>query len=451
MRIKAYLKSLRVRIVLAFATLALVSSIGYSFFAWFIFDVTDDRLFNWYALEISRHAQTTQQIPLDSVNRRSLVGSEFQIVQFLTQEYGQAIHPYAKPPYRFEDLLGISHKTAYPDNYIVYDFEGSAEQAELQVVVSPWQQQKLYVIYDISGFDSGSDPSTFNADKFVLLILVPLAILITLLAVLLSMGLTRSVLKPLTNLAKQVEKVDPQRLPKRIYGQFFPDEVGSLANTLSTLMKRIGEYVDNEKRFSREVSHELRTPTTSLTMALDLLQNTQLDETQAKLAGRMHRATSEMTQLINTFLLLAKNNPDQHQTEIIPLFPLVEQVIDKLSYLLASKDVAIINELDKHAQCQANRTLLEIVLSNLLRNAFQYTHTGQVRVHFKDACLSVQDTGFGIPASEINNINQAFYSLQPDGVGLGMSIVQRIVWQLGWKLEVVSEAGEGTEVKLCID
>ena len=97
---------------------------------------------------------------------------------------------------------------------------------------------------------------------------------------------------------------------------------------------------------------------------------------------------------------------------------------------------------------KTNQALLEIVLTNVLRNAFQYTHEGEVKIASNETQLIVTDTGFGIPAQELDKINQPFFSLQPDGLGLGMSIVQRIVWQLGWQLNIESESGKGTRVIL---
>ncbi|WP_111976925.1 sensor histidine kinase [Algibacillus agarilyticus] len=453
MQITRYLKSLRVRIVLAFTTLACVSAMGYSAFAWFIYDVTDDRLFNWYALEITKHAVKTQQIPANTVNSVSFVGNEQHLLKYLQQHYQIALaDELSTAKQTLAQLSNLSHITEYPEGYKVIDIEGSSQEPALQVVAVPWQNQTLYSIYDVSGFAQASDPSSLNADKFVLIILIPLAILVTLLAILLSLFLTRSVLKPLTQLAAQVENVQPEHLPRQFTGSFFPDEVGTLAQTLSTLLTRIDDYVESEKRFTREVSHELRTPTTSLTMALDLLQNTELDANQRKLIGRMQRANTEMTQLINTFLQLAKNTATGHTheaiNEAINVAAQTDLVIDKLSYLFSYKPIKIMNNVPAHITCHTNQALFEIVLSNLLRNAFQYTHQGHVCIECNNKALTISDTGFGIPQNELSNINQAFYSLQPDGVGLGMSIVQRITWQLGWQLTVASQSGEGTQVTL---
>lgn len=446
MRTRRYLKSLRVRIVLAITSLALISACIYSFFAWFIYDVSDDRLFNWYALSINKAASDSLTLPTETNHRFVVLGNEKDLIEKLNRHY--RIEKNADLPEQLTDFLDISNIAKYDYGHAIFDVEMQQEQLELQIVVSPWRNEQLYVVYDVSGFAKEENPDSLYTDKFVLYVLIPLALLLTFFAFLVSMGLTKGILKPLTSLAEQVTSVQLEQLSKPLTGRFYPDEVGELADTFNQLIHKVDEYIQHEKRFSREVSHELRTPTTSLTMALDLLEHTPLNEQQKILFARMQRANKEMTQLINTFLWLAKNQPENAQLENVHLFACVEQVISKLSYLSENKPVEIINHVDQNQYCVVNAALLDIVLSNLLRNALQYTPAGEVIIVSSPKLFSIIDSGLGIPVNEITNINQPFYSLQPDGVGLGMSIVQRIIRKLGWCLNIVSEEGKGTKVTI---
>ena len=446
MRTRRYLKSLRVRIVLAITSLALISACIYSCFAWFIYDVSDDRLFNWYALSINKEASQSLILPTETPTRFVVVGTEREVIASLHRQYGMDDN--ANLPERLADYLEVSNTAKYEHDHVIFDAELQAAQLELQIVVSPWKNQKLYVVYDISGFAQEESPDSFYTDKFVLYVLIPLALLLTFFAFLLSMFLTKGILKPLTRLAQQVTSVQLEQLSKPLTGRFYPDEVGELADTFNQLINKIDEYIQHEKRFSREVSHELRTPTTSLTMALDLLEQTPLNTQQKTLFARMQRANKEMTQLINTFLWLAKNKPEHAQLENVHLHNCVAQVLSKLSYLSENKPVEIINQVNPEQYFQVNAGLLDIVLSNLLRNALQYTHQGSVKIINNETSLTVIDTGLGIPANELSNITEAFYSLQPDGVGLGMSIVQRVISKLGWQLLVESEEGKGTKMTI---
>lgn len=103
-------------------------------------------------------------------------------------------------------------------------------------------------------------------------------------------------------------------------------------------------------------------------------------------------------------------------------------------------------ELEVSAPVQA----VSIVLSNLLRNACNYTHEGLVSVKIEADSVSIGDNGEGIAAAEIERIQQPFQrsSSQADGYGLGLDIVRRLCERFGWELDIRSEVGKGTVVRV---
>lgn len=446
MRITRYLSSLRIRITLAITCLALVSAVIYSIFSWFIYDITDDRLFNWQALAINRQAVEEQRLPQAQFNSFSLIGDEYKLTRFLIKRFPVISDNSLRP--KLNDIFEMSNISYYPQGHQIIDVEYQEGIIELQIIASPWGEESLYVVYDITGFETAPSSINLLSDNFALLVLIPLAVLVAILAMLLSIGLTRTTLKPLTELASQITSSKPQQTVKLLTEDYYPDEVGNLANTFNQFIARIENHMENEKRFSREVSHELRTPTTSLTIALELLETTALDTKQQQLLARMKRANQDMTQLIDTFIWLAKNAPENAPVEQLNLFTSVDRALEKLLYLNDKKKLKISNRVDKQEAITANPALLDIVLNNLLRNALQYTQQGSIEITSDGNSLTIVDTGLGIPAEEIKNIERAFYCLQPDGIGLGMSIVQRVVARLGWKLQIKSQEQKGTAVTI---
>ncbi|MBV1910073.1 MAG: HAMP domain-containing histidine kinase [Kangiellaceae bacterium] len=446
MRIGRYRRSLRIRITLVITSLALISAIIYSVFSWFIFDISDDRLFNWHVVSISEQAVNEKRLPKESFNSFSLIGDDEALLNQIAKRYPYLIKD--KHPQNISDIFEISNIAHYPSGHKILDVDNRENQLELQIVISPWENEWLYVVYNVSEFETSQGPTNLDSDKFALYVLIPLAILMGVLAIFSSIGLTQTILRPLTNLANQVTSVNPEQLSTQLTDQFYPDEVGELADTFNILIERVGQYIENEKRFSREVSHELRTPTTSLSIALELFETTTLDKRQKQLLARMQRANLDMTQLINTFIWLAKNIPENAPKEKIVLFTCIEEVLTKLAYLNTNRPVTIANKVDELQILTVNTVLLKIVLNNLLRNALQYTQQGSIEVTSSVNSLTITDTGLGIPLDEIENIKQAFYSLQPDGIGLGMSIVQRITKSLGWQLLIKSEEQKGTEITI---
>lgn len=444
MRIRRYLHSLRIRIALVFISLGLISALIYSIFAWLIYEVSDDRLFNWHILSINQHAIKQQVVPVASFNRFAVIGDEQKLTNELIKRFD--ITSKHTNPVKLADVFNITQTSNYAQGHKILDIDDEHAGIELHIVESPWQQHKLYMVYDVSAFETAAEPTNLYSDTFLLLVLVPIAVVITILALLFSAGLTQTILKPLIRLSSKLTSASPEHLSHPLTEHYYPDEVGELATTFNLFIARIEKYIENEKRFSREVSHELRTPTTSLTIALELFENTDLTDRQTQLLARMKRANNDMTQLINTFIWLAKNAPQNAPQEPVKLFSSIEQTIEKLGYLLENKDVMMLNKVDKAQLLTVSPPLFEIVLNNLLRNALQFTSKGQIEILSTQHSLTIKDTGVGIPAEEIKNIEQAFYSLQPDGIGLGLSIVQRIVQKLGWQLQITSTAQYGTDV-----
>ena len=449
MRISKYSRSLRLRITLAITSLALISAVIYSIFSWLIYEISDDRLFNWYVMSINKQAIEEQVIPQSSPNSFSVIGNEAHLTQELISKF--SIKGIMNEPLELHDVFEITHISHYPGQHRIIDLEYEEKIFELQIVASPWNGRWLYVVYDISSYESSIAPNNLWSDSFVLLVLIPLALLVGVLAFFLSIGLTQTILKPLINLANEVSSVTPEQLSKPLSKHYYPDEVGDLAITFNLFILRIEKYIENEKRFSREVSHELRTPTTSLSIAVELLETTTLDNRQNQLLARIKRANDDMIRLIKTFLWLAKTKSEKGLEENINLFSFTNQVVEKLEYLKNKKPITITNNICIKQKLLINPALLDIVITNLIRNALQYTIEGDVLITSTHQSITIVDTGLGIPIEEIKNIEQAFYSLQPDGIGLGLSIVQRVIVKLGWKLQIESQEQKGTKISLLFE
>ena len=126
---------------------------------------------------------------------------------------------------------------------------------ELQIYDAPWQNgQRLYVVYDVTNFDSAPTPNSIH---------------LTILSCgsHVAYGRGNDVishnneylfnawrLRPLTFLANQVSSTRPEKLPRSYVAESFPDEVGTLAQTLAQLLARIDEYIDNENAFQEKLA-----------------------------------------------------------------------------------------------------------------------------------------------------------------------------------------------------
>jgi two-component system CheB/CheR fusion protein len=218
-----------------------------------------------------------------------------------------------------------------------------------------------------------------------------------------------------------------------------------------------------KSRFLAAASHDLRQPLQTLTLVQGLLAKRIEDEPTKKLVALQDQTLNAMSGMLNTLL-------DINQIDAGIVLPHVVNfsINDKLSRLR--------DEFNYHAQAkslelhvvpstvliQSDRRLLEQMIRNLLSNAVKYTNSGKVllgcRRHKDILSIEIWDTGIGIPDADLQAIFEEFHQIGNDarergrGLGLGLSIVQRLGNLLGHEVLVRSKLGKGSvfsiEVKL---
>ncbi len=210
-----------------------------------------------------------------------------------------------------------------------------------------------------------------------------------------------------------------------------------------------------KSRFLAAASHDLRQPLQSLKLIQGLLARAVEGEKATKLVARFDDVLGAISGMLNALL-------DINQIEAGTVQAHIESFsIDDLLQRLAT-------EFAYHAQAQrlelrvvscrlfvdSDPRLLEQMLRNLLNNALKYTRTGKILVgcrrrHGK-LCVEVWDTGIGIPLTALQAIFEEYEQLDNPGhdrnrgLGLGLSIVQRLGLMLGHRVTVRSQPGKGS-------
>ena len=97
-----------------------------------------------------------------------------------------------------------------------------------------------------------------------------------------------------------------------------------------------------------------------------------------------------------------------------------------------------------------NRQALHTALTNLLRNAIQYTEKGYIHVDYSHGNLTITDTGIGIDSAFLPLLFERFFrgTTHVEGLGIGLPIVKRICNHYGWMISVESEVGRGTTFRI---
>lgn len=230
-----------------------------------------------------------------------------------------------------------------------------------------------------------------------------------------------------------------------------------LDNGLNEMMNRIQEQFKKEKQFIANVSHELLTPISILQNRLENLLNNESinDEGVDKIAISL-RNLDTLKRIINNLLLISRIENNQYSNfEPIDFLVLVPELLSDLEDWTDIKQLQLTNTLEHHFPFEGNKTLLHILIYNIVFNAIKFTPNGgsiAISDSFEDNryVIAVSDTGKGMTEAQLSQIFNRFMkiNLEEEGQGLGLAIVSSIANLHKIEIKVTSELGKGTTFKL---
>lgn len=215
------------------------------------------------------------------------------------------------------------------------------------------------------------------------------------------------------------------------------------------------------REFTANVSHELKTPLTSISGIAEIIRNGIVrPEDIPHFAGKIYDESQRLITLIGDIIKLSQLDEDQVplERESVDLLEISRDVIQQLSSVAKKNGVSLVAG-GTHGSVYGVRQVLSEMVYNLCENAVKYNQKGgrvSVDVKQSDAAitLTVKDTGIGIPKAEQSRVFERFYRVDKShskavgGTGLGLSIVKHGAALHHAVIELNSEVGEGTEIKL---
>lgn len=204
------------------------------------------------------------------------------------------------------------------------------------------------------------------------------------------------------------------------------------------------------------LAHELRNPLGTIKASAEMLMKDSVKkrpEVMAEMAGYIDTEVNRMNGLITSFLNFAR--PLQIHPAPANLRAVIEDVLKQQAELAKSRQVELALRMDGDRSFEFDSDLLKVALSNLVQNAIQASPPGQqveMRVESKDGhiLLFVIDHGIGIQPQHLESIFNPFFTTKPEGVGLGLPIVAKIIDEHGGRIQVSSEAGKGTRFEVSL-
>ena len=209
-----------------------------------------------------------------------------------------------------------------------------------------------------------------------------------------------------------------------------------------------------KSEFISTASHDLRQPMQSINIFIDLIDGQELRDDHQAMFVKIRKSVSVLNRMFNTLLDVSKLDANfSVNTRPFDLMDVVHTLEDSFAGLCHEKNITLSFE-GAALTVMGDPHLTEQILRNLLSNAIQYTDKGTVNVRFGDLqtgvlTFTVEDSGCGIPAADLPLIYKEFFRSDHsrshyDGLGLGLSIVNRIVKRLQGDCTVQSEVGQGT-------
>ncbi|MBR0483405.1 MAG: two-component sensor histidine kinase [Oscillospiraceae bacterium] len=293
-------------------------------------------------------------------------------------------------------------------------------------------------------------------------------ILIVLLMILLSVVLASESSK---KIMKPINQLDPENPDDRnIYDEMKPF-IRRLIAQNQQIQHQIQQLQEEHKKqdairreFTANVSHELKTPLTSISGFAEILRDGYVQEKDVShFADNIYKEAQRLMTLVNDILKLSRL--EDGVTEMyedrtsINLLALSKSVCERLSLSAQKNNISL--------SCQGEAVhiigmphILEEIIYNICDNAIKYNHSGgfvRVTLYRSDnlAILRIEDNGIGIPEADQERIFERFYrvnkshSKEVGGTGLGLSIVKHGMALHYARIELDSEEGKGTCIRLC--
>jgi signal transduction histidine kinase len=226
---------------------------------------------------------------------------------------------------------------------------------------------------------------------------------------------------------------------------------------LNQMMDRIGELFKKEKQFISNVSHELLTPIALLKNKFEnLLQNESLDDNAFDKIASSLKTLDMLKKIINNLLLISRIENNQYEAnEKISFKEILNDLQEDLQDRIEDKEIEFSNQLEHNFSFTGNKTLIHILIYNLVINAIKYNKPkGSIIVedgfHNSQYFIAIKDSGIGMSASQIEKVFNRFarISSDQDGQGLGLAIAESIAVFHHIEIKVTSEIKEGTSFTL---
>jgi len=228
--------------------------------------------------------------------------------------------------------------------------------------------------------------------------------------------------------------------------------------------EKLHEVDEMKSKFFANLSHEFRTPLTLIFgPAKDIIENCD-DKKAMQSAGIIKRNARRLYDLVNQLLDLSKLEAGKMKLEASEqnIVPLLKGYVLSFSSLAERKNITLsFNTIEENLNVYIDKDKVERIINNLLSNAFKFTPEGgkidfTVEKLIEEVEIRIADNGIGIAKDRIDKIFDRFYQVdgshtrEQEGTGIGLALTKELVELHKGKIEIESEYGKGTTLKILL-
>ena len=232
---------------------------------------------------------------------------------------------------------------------------------------------------------------------------------------------------------------------------------GRVKSATEDLRKTQDRLIQSEKlaalgKLSAGIAHEIRNPLTSIKVLIySLAQKINDTETKEKDVKIIQDEIERVNQIIKRFLDFAR--PKEPEFSATDINRVLEDTITLVIPKISEQDIDLERNFSPIPDIQADKEQMKQVFLNLFLNAVQAMPDGGkigIKTEFKAQCIriEIQDEGSGVPSQIKNKVFEPFFTAKEEGVGLGLSIVKRIIDEHGGLIKIDNAYPKGTVVTI---
>ena len=260
---------------------------------------------------------------------------------------------------------------------------------------------------------------------------------------------SKLILKDIYYISDKLKNTDINLIEKLNINNNKDDEINIIINSINNFLNIISENTQNLKQFNVQIAHEFKTPLMVISSELEFLNLTGKGKNNY---DKIESQVDKLNNLLENFLLLTKiENPEIINKEEINLSKIISENLVNLWKIYFEKNIKIENSISKNIKIYSNKYFIEIIIKNILDNAFKYNVIWwKITITFENNILSIIDTWIWIKKENLDKVWDNFYreEFKEKWYWVWLNLVKKIASILWYKVTLNSIKWKSTKFEL---